>query len=374
MAAFAAAVAGSLIGRTHAQGQAPAAPATLPPVVAPQIPQPSFRAPEDVFKTGVPASEIKAGVIPNYRGLRDKLVVIPVNGNIWLIGGAGSNVAMQVSDEGVLLVDDGDERAADKVIDVVRQYAPRNLRWIINTSADLDHNGANIKVAKAGAGGGNQAFNGAGAGIMAHENVLNRMSAPTGQQAARETDSWPTDTFFTKQKNMWYGGEPIELHYLAAAHTDGDIAVFFRKSDVIVAGEVLAADSYPRISADKGGSIQGILDALNWMVGTAIPQYNQQGGTRIIPGHGRVYNQTDVVEYRDMATIIRDRVAQAVKKGMNLDQIKALHPCLDYEGQYGKNPDWTTDMFLAELYKEATAKPAPAPVTAKKPAAPVKKS
>jgi cyclase len=347
----------ALISRLGAQ-QAP------PP---PQIPQPSFRALEDTRKTGVKSDEIKAGVRPDYTRLRDRLVVIPVQGRIHLIGGAGSNIAVQVSDEGTLVVDTGDSAASDKVIAEIKKLQIRPVRWIINTDADLDHTGGNGAIAKTGVasiapggvaapGGGGGAFYGDGARLIAYQNVLNRMSAPTGQRSPREVAEWPTDTFFTARKNFWFGGEPIEMWHVPAAHSDGDVMVFFRRSDVIVAGDVIAADRYPYIDAKNGGSIQGIIDGLNQIVATAIPEYNQQGGTRIIPGHGRVLNQSDVVEYRDMATIIRDRIAQLAKDGKTLAQVKAMHPTLDYDGLYGSTTGpWTTDMFIEEVYKEVTS-------------------
>jgi len=352
------------------------------PVVPPQIPQPNFHSAEDTWKTGVKPEDIKAGAIPDFRSLRNPLVVIPIQGNIWMIGGAGANIAMQISDEGIMLVNAGSEAASDRVISELGKWTPRRLRWIIDTSGDMDLTGGNEKVAKsitpvvaaaANAGPGNAGgFNGAGAGIIAFENVLNRMSAPTGQTASRSTDAWPTDTFFTPRKNIYYGGEPIEMHYVPAAHTDGDILVFFRKSDVLVAGEVLPGDSFPMIDAEKGGSIQGVLDGLNKIVGTAVAQDNMQGGTRIITGHGRVYNETDAVEYRDTCTIVRDRVVAMVKKGATLDQVKAAKVTLEYDAQYGKLPTWTSDMFVEEIYKEASKANAPA-AGGKKAAAPAKK-
>ena len=337
---------------------------------APQIPQPIFRAPEDTRKTGVKPDDIKAGVRPDYTKLRDRLVVIPVQGRIHLIGGAGANIAVQVSDEGTLLVDAGDAAAADKVIAEIKTLQIRPVRWIIDTNADLDHTGGNGTIAKTGVaaiaqggvaapGGGGGAFFGAGARLIAFEKVMNRMSAPTGQRSPREIADWPTDTFFTARKNFWFGGEPIEMWHVPAAHSESDVMVFFRKSDVIVAGDVIAADRYPYIDAKNGGSLQGIIAGLNQIVATAVPEYNQQGGTRIIPGHGRVLNQSDVVEYRDMATIIRDRIARLAKDGKTLAQVKAMHPTLDYDGIYGSTTgQWTTDMFIEEVYKEVTSKPA----------------
>ena len=237
---------------------------------APQIPQPIFRAPEDTRKTGVKAEEIKAGVRPDYTKLRDQPVVFPVQGRIYLIGGAGANIAVQVGDEGTLVVDTGDPAATDKVMAEIKKLQVRPVRWLINTTADLDHTGGNAKIAKAGtsaapgggggAGGGGGpgggpgnpgAFTGSGAGIMAFQNVLNRMSAPTGKTASRAVDDWPTDTFFTARKNFWYGGEPIEMWNEPAAHSDGDILVFFRRSDVIVAGDIIGIPTSMRKTADR---------------------------------------------------------------------------------------------------------------------------
>jgi len=373
---LAALVAGGFVGRTRAQvgGQQGVL-----------NPQPIFRSPEDVSKTGVPVGQIKAGERPDFVSLRNPPVVLQVLGKVYFIGGAGANIAMHVSDEGVLLVDSGAEAAADRVIAITKQYGTRPLRWIVNTSADLDNTGGNEPVARSiippappggapaaaagGGGGGARAFQGAGAGIIAHENVLNRMSAPTGQQAARPTNAWPTDTFFPVRKTFWYGGEPIEFLHQPAAHTDGDVMVWFRKSDVVVAGNLLSYDRYPYFDAAKGGTIQGVLNALNKLVDIAVPEYNQQGGTRIIPGYGRILNETDVVDYRDMATITRDRINAMVKKGMTLEQVKAAKPTLDYDGLYGHTTGaWTTDMYLNAVYAETSkawqaeqAKAAPPP-------------
>jgi len=336
----------------------------------PQIPQPIFRAPEDTRKTGVKPEDIKAGVRPDFVALRGKLVTIPVQGKVHLIGGAGGNISVQVSDEGTLIVDSGDAAATDTVLAEIDKLKVRQVRWILNTSADLDHTGGNAKIAKTGTAnaagggaganggpGGATAFTGDRAGILAFQNTLNRMSAPTGKTASRSVDDWPTDTFFTQRKNFYYGGEAIEMWNISNAHTDGDIIVFFRKSDVIVAGDVITADRYPSIDAQRGGSLAGVINGLNQIVAMAVPEYNQQGGTRVVPGHGRVLNQSDVVEYRDMATIIRDRIALGITQGKTLEQIKAMRPTLDYDGNYGSTSGpWTTDMFIAEVYRELSTK------------------
>ena len=156
---------------------------------------------------------------------------------------------------------------------------------------------------------------GQGAQIIAHENVLNRMSAPTGQKAAAPSGAWPTDTYVSGQKEVFFNEEPVEVRWQPAAHTDGDSLVIFRRSDVVATGDIFNTDSYPFIDVERGGGVQGEIDALNNIIDIAIPKHEEEGGTYIIPGHGRICDEFDVVEYRDMVTIVRDRVRNAIKKG-----------------------------------------------------------
>jgi glyoxylase-like metal-dependent hydrolase (beta-lactamase superfamily II) len=144
-------------------------------------------------------------------------------------------------------------------------------------------------------------------------------------------------TFFTPRKDFYANGEPVEVLFQPNAHTDGDVLVFFRGSDVVSAGDIFRTDSYPVIDAAKGGTIQGELDALNTILEIAIPERNQMGGTRVIPGHGRISNETDLVDYRDMLTIIRDRVRGMVGEEMTLEQVKAARPTLEYDGLYSSS-------------------------------------
>jgi glyoxylase-like metal-dependent hydrolase (beta-lactamase superfamily II) len=189
-----------------------------------------------------------------------------------------------------------------------------------------------------------------------------RTNAPTpaGQPARRHQPApvalWPTDAFGAAKKTLFVTGEPIEILHQPAAHTDGDVMVFFRKSDVVAAGDVFVLDSYPVIDVKRGGTLQGVIDALNRLVDIAVPEYNAMGGTRIVPGHGRICNEIDVVEYRDMITIIRDRIAQLVAEGKTLAQVNAAGVTLEYDGVYGTSSGaWTTDMFIAAAYAELSA-------------------
>jgi len=289
----------------------------------------------------------------------NKVHVLPVQGNVYmLVGGPGGNITMQASDEGVLLVDTSTAELSDAVLNAIRGVSTKPIRYIINTHAHADHVGGNAEIAKHGKmiEGGTMGTPYAGAAIIAHEKVLNRMSAPTGQQAPFPTAAWPTDTYFTAKKELFFNGEAVQILHQPAAHTDGDSIVFFRRSDVLSAGDVFLTTTYPVIDLDHGGSIQGILAALNNILDIAIPKDKQEGGTYVIPGHGRLCDEADVLEYRDMLTIIRDRIQDLVKKGATLADVKNSHPTLDYDARYGAaSGAWTTDKFVEAVYRNLSA-------------------
>lgn len=300
------------------------------------------------------------------------LEVLPVAGNVYLLAGTGANVVVQASEEGALIVDTSTERVSDQLIAEIRKLTSRPIRYVINTSADADHIGGNDRLAAAGrnfatpapnlagtgargagrGGGGGNGLRPTGAQIYAHEGALQRLSAPSGQQSPVPVALWPTDTFFTMKKTLSFNEEGIELLHQPAAHTDGDLMVWFRHSDVIAAGDVYTPDRFPMINLERGGSVQGMLDALNRIIDITIPRFNQQGGTLVVPGHGRISNESDVVEYRDMATIVRDRIQRMIDQKMTLEQVRAANPVLDYQGVYGRNTTWTAAMFVEAVYRD----------------------
>jgi glyoxylase-like metal-dependent hydrolase (beta-lactamase superfamily II) len=285
------------------------------------------------------------------------LYTMPVQGSVHVIIGAGSNVAVQVGNLGVVLVDTGTAQNADAILTALRQLTPRPVRHIINTHSHADHVGGNEKIGASGApiSGRGVAQVGAGtaarAEIVAHEETLNRMSAPAGSQAPTPVAAWPTSTFSGKHKEFYYNGEGIQLVHVPSAHTDGDSIVFFRRSDVIASGDIYSTVSYPIIDAQRGGSIAGVLDGLNQLLDLVIAGEKTEGGTMIVPGHGRISDEADLVEYRDMVTIIRDRVQDMVNRGMTLAQVQAARPTMEYDGLYGSAAGWSTAQFVESVFR-----------------------
>jgi len=285
------------------------------------------------------------------------LYSMPVQGNVHVIIGAGANVTVQVGSLGVVLVDTGTGQDADALLASLRQLTPRPVRHIINTHSHADHVGGNEKIGASGApiSGRGVAQVGAGtaprAEIIAHEETLNRMSAPAGSQPPTPVPAWPTSTFSGEHKEFFYNGEGIQIVHVPSAHTDGDSLVFFRRSDVIATGDIYSTVSYPIIDAQRGGSITGVLDGLNQLLDLVIAGEKTEGGTMIVPGHGRISDEADLVEYRDMVTIIRDRVQDMVNRGMTLAQIQAARPTMEYDGLYGSAPGWSTTQFVEAVFR-----------------------
>ena len=292
----------------------------------------------------------------------DAIHTLQVAPNVYAIFGAGSNVVMHVGAEGVILVDSGTLETADRVLAEIRKITTAPIRMIINTSADRDHIGGNERIARAGVSLNPNAFNAGGnaAAVLAHENVLNRVSAPTGQQAPFPVGIWPTETYISKIKSMYLNDDGIQVIHYPSAHSDGDSMVFFRRADVVVTGDILDLRRFPVIDLESGGSITGELAALNALLELAIPAMPliyKEGRTYIVPGHGRIADHAEVVEYRDMVTVIRDRIQNMVDKGMTLDQIKAANPTQGYRARYGSDTGpWTTDMFVEAVFKGLTPK------------------
>jgi glyoxylase-like metal-dependent hydrolase (beta-lactamase superfamily II) len=280
------------------------------------------------------------------------LVVLPAQGSVHVLVGPGGNSAVQIGSEGPLIVDTQPAAMSTRVLDAVRGLSPRPIRHVVLTGAGDQQAGGAAMISKAGRyvrviDSIDPRGLDARASIIAHLNVLNRMSA-----GKTPSDSWPTDTYFTPEWSIFSNGEAVQLFHVTAAIGDGDTIVFFRRSDVVCAGALFDATGYPRFDPERGGSIAGIIEGLNRVLDLTVPGENQEGGTVVIPGRGRLSDETDVANYRDMVTIIRDRVRAMVAKGLSLEQVKRARPTMDYDGLFERRSDWTGDMFIDAIYRD----------------------
>jgi glyoxylase-like metal-dependent hydrolase (beta-lactamase superfamily II) len=312
----------------------------------------------------VPATRAQGSATP--------VEVLQVRPNFFLIGGAGGNVAVQVGADGALVVNSGSAESADALLGAIQRATSQPIRLIITTSADADFVGGNGRLSRAGRSiltaadrrvrpADSAEFDPDAAGIIAHGNVLTRMSAPTGETPPFPKDTWPTEAFGERRRALYFNDEGIEILHVPAAHTDGDTIVFFRRSDVVVAGAIVDATRFPVIDVERGGSIQGEIAALNRIIELAItpgPYIGtpsggsatspQPGGTEVITARGRVYRQIDVVNYRDMVVYVRDTVQDLIGRKLTLDQVKAAQPAKAFAAFGGAND------FVEAVYRSLT--------------------
>ena len=291
--------------------------------------------------------------------------VFPVRGDVYMLAGAGGNITLQTGKDGVLLVDTGLAAMSDDVVAAIRTVSRGPIRFIVNTNVHADHTGGNDNIAKLGNTITDVNFLADNAGrsivpgakIIAHESILDQMTATVNGQSAAPSGAWPTDTYITRRKDFFINKEAVIVFHEPAAQTDGDSIVFFRRTDVISSGDLFTPDTYPFIDVQRGGNIQGVLAALNHIIELAVPEDKEEGGTYIIPGHGRICDEADVVEYQTMLTIIRDRIQDLIIKGMTLEQVKAAKPTFDYDVHYGSASGiWTTEKFVEAVYQNLSKK------------------
>ena len=284
------------------------------------------------------------------------LEVLPAQGSVFALAAAGGNTTVQIGADGPLVVDTQPAALSDRVLAAIRGLTPRPIRHIVLTSGDDQNAGGAANLAKAGRyvrviDSVDPRGIDTRASIIAHLNVLNRMTT-----AKQPSESLPTDTYFTAEWSLFSNGEAVQFVHVPAGHTDGDTIVFFRRSDVVSTGAVFDSAAYPRFDSATGGSIDGVIEALNRVMDIAIPGDNQEGGTVIVPGHGRLADETDLANYRDMVTIVRDRVRDMKKKGMTLDQVKRARPTSDYDGIYDSRA-WPADRFVEAVYRSVSGAP-----------------
>jgi len=285
--------------------------------------------------------------------------IVPVRGKVSMLVGAGANITVHAGDDEVLLVDAGVASMSDKVLAAVRRISTRPIRYIVNTTEREAHTGGNARLAAAGS---TIPFRVAGdprvsdgrlgndrASVVSYLTVFHRMSAPTGQQAPRPEAAWPDNTYSTSQKKLFINDEPVLVMHFPST-TDGTSIVHFRTPDVVSVGDLVDLTGYPMIDVKAGGSIDAVVESLNRLIDITVPGRKSEGGTLVIPGHGRLADQPDIAYYREMVAIVRDRIKAMVGKGMTVEQVKAAKPTLDWDARYGRNQGWTTDLFVEAAY------------------------
>jgi glyoxylase-like metal-dependent hydrolase (beta-lactamase superfamily II) len=290
-----------------------------------------------------------------------EIQVLPVQGNVHMLVGAGSNITVQAGDQGIMLVDTGVASMSDKVIAAVKSISRRPLRYIVNTTHHDDHTGGNAAIAATGeiipfrepnyTAGPQGALDTHKASVISYLTVFHRMAGADGKPPKAPEAAWPDNTYSTPQKRLSFNDEPVVIMH-QPANTEGNSIVLFRKSDVVSAGDLLDLTRYPLIDIEAGGSLQAIVEGLNRLIEITVPSANASGGTLVVPGHGRISDHAEVAYYRDMPTIVRDRIQDMIRQKMTLAQVKAARPTRDWDARYGKTAGpWTTDMFVEAAYR-----------------------
>jgi len=291
------------------------------------------------------------------------LRVYPVQGAVSVIAGAGGNVTVHNGKDGTLLVDTGVAASAARLSAEVRTRFKGAVLWIVNTHLHPDHVGGNDAFAQAEASKPTDFLGGRLDGtqplkIIAHSNVLARLTRPSDATGPRLSEAGlPRDEYATPFKDLRFNDEAVILHHEPRAHTDGDTIVYFPRSDVVSTGDIFTPGGYPFIDVANGGTVNGEIAALNHILDLTVPGHTQEGGTYVIPGHGRICDEADVVEYRDMVVIVRDRVQDLIKKGLTVEQVQAAAPSRDYDAEYVTPTSFVKAAdFVAAVYRSLAAK------------------
>jgi glyoxylase-like metal-dependent hydrolase (beta-lactamase superfamily II) len=276
------------------------------------------------------------------------LKTTPVTGNISMIEGAngfsGGNVAVQVGDDGLLVVDDALEPLSTKLRTAIAALSKKPVRFVVNTHVHGDHTG------------GNAALGGAGAVIVAHYNVRKRLSSEQFFELMGMKKTIPPSpaaalpvVTFNDDLTFFFNGDEIHVIHVAPAHTDSDAIIHFKKANVLHMGDTFMA-GYPIVDSSSGGRYEGFLAAADKALSIA------DDATKIVPGHGPIMTKADLVAWREMLVKVRERVSSLAAQKKTLDEIKAAKVTAEFDEKHAGMIK--PDMFVETVYKELPPAPA----------------
>jgi glyoxylase-like metal-dependent hydrolase (beta-lactamase superfamily II) len=274
--------------------------------------------------------------------------IVHVQGNVYLLAGEGGNTTAQVGPDGIFLVDSKFASAVEPMLEALRPHADGPLRYLVNTHLHADHTGGNGRLRQLAPDTNLEPF-----AIIAHLNALNRMvELEREDPEAVPEGALPLASYDVASRDLHFNGEPIVIYHAPKAHTDGDSIVLFRGSNVVSTGDIFVPGGYPFIDLEGGGSVQGLIEALNDILELAVPAKTQEGGTYVIPGHGRICDEADVVEYRDMVVIVAERIADMIGRGLSLRQVQRERPTRDYDTEFVDTDSFVTaEQFVEAVYR-----------------------
>jgi glyoxylase-like metal-dependent hydrolase (beta-lactamase superfamily II) len=257
--------------------------------------------------------------------------------NFYTLEGQGGTIGVLTGPDGVFMVDSQFAPLSEKIAAAIKQISDRPIKFLVNTHVHGDHTG------------GNENFGKMGVTILARENLRNRLEHPN--PGANGQPGVPTQPVglplitYDAPLTLRMDGEEIRLIPAPKAHTDGDTFVKFVKDDIIMTGDFYRSIQFPNIDRANGGSLPGLIDALNAVIAAAGPN------TKIVPGHGPMVDRSAVAAHRDMVIAIRDKVAALVRAGKTQDEVIAAKPTADYDAKI-QQPGTTADRFVGQLYAE----------------------
>ncbi len=259
---------------------------------------------------------------------------------LYMLAGQGGNIGVSAGEDGVFMIDDQFAPLSAKIQAVISQISDRPVKFVLNTHWHGDHTG------------GNESFGKAGAVLVAHENVRKRLSTGQFQEFFnRQVPPAPYQALpvvtFTRDLTFHLNGDEVAVFHVDPAHTDGDAIVYFKQANVMHVGDIFFNGIYPFIDLSSGGSVTGVIDAVDRVLSIA------NDSTRLIPGHGPLSRVAELKAYRNMLATIRDRIGKEIVAGKTLDDIVAARPTEEFDAEYGDG-FVQPDQFVGIVYKSLT--------------------